>query len=49
MRSKVEAVEPLELKGKQERVPAYRLVSASGGDGNVAARSTRRSSAARRS
>ena len=31
----VEAVEPLELKGKQERVPAYRLVSASGGDGNA--------------
>ena len=31
----VEAVEPLELKGKQERVPAYRLVSVSGGEGNV--------------
>jgi len=31
----VEAVEPLELKGKQERVPAYRLISASGGEGNV--------------
>jgi class 3 adenylate cyclase len=29
----VEAVEPLELKGKQERVPAYRLVSAHGLDG----------------
>ena len=31
----VEAVEPLELKGKAERVPAYRLVSARGLDGYV--------------
>jgi class 3 adenylate cyclase/tetratricopeptide (TPR) repeat protein len=31
----VEAVEPLELKGKQERVPAFRLVSASGHAGAV--------------
>jgi class 3 adenylate cyclase/tetratricopeptide (TPR) repeat protein len=31
----VEPVEPLELKGKAERVPAYRLVSARGLDGNV--------------
>jgi class 3 adenylate cyclase len=31
----VEAVEPLELKGKHARVRAYRLVSASGIDGNV--------------
>ena len=31
----VEPVEPLELKGKTERVPAYRLVSARGLDGNV--------------
>jgi class 3 adenylate cyclase len=31
----VEAVEPLELKGKTERVAAYRLVSASGLDGYV--------------
>ena len=31
----VEAVEPLELKGKQERVAAYRLLSASGSEGNV--------------
>lgn len=31
----VEAVEPLELKGKAQRVPAYRLVSAHGLDGNV--------------
>ena len=44
----VEAVEPLELKGKQERVPAYRLISASGGEGQRAG-TTRRSSAARRS
>lgn len=29
----VEAVEPLELKGKAEKVPAYRLVSARGFDG----------------
>lgn len=29
----VEAVEPLQLKGKAERVPAYRLVSARGIDG----------------
>ncbi len=29
----VEAVEPLQLKGKAERVPAYRLVSARGLDG----------------
>ena len=29
----VEAVEPLELKGKSERVPAYRLVSVGVGDG----------------
>src|SRR5919202_5649545 len=29
----VEAVEPLELKGKSERVPAYRLLSASGDRG----------------
>lgn len=31
----VEAVEPLELKGKAQRVPAFRLVSARGLDGNV--------------
>jgi len=31
----VEAVEPLELKGKAQRVPAYRLVNARGLDGNV--------------
>ena len=31
----VEAVEPQELKGKAERVPAFRLVSASGLDGHV--------------
>ncbi|HEX2542640.1 MAG TPA: adenylate/guanylate cyclase domain-containing protein [Caldimonas sp.] len=31
----VEAVEPLELKGKTERVAAYRLVSAAGLDGYV--------------
>ena len=31
----VEAVEPLEVKGKTERVPAYRLISARGLDGNV--------------
>ncbi|MDH4062519.1 MAG: AAA family ATPase, partial [Aquincola sp.] len=31
----VDAVEPLVLKGKAERVPAYRLVSAAGLDGNV--------------
>ena len=31
----VEAVEPLTLKGKSERVRAYRLVSADGLDGNV--------------
>lgn len=31
----VDAVEPLELKGKAERVPAFRLVSASGLDGHV--------------
>lgn len=31
----VEAVEPLALKGKSERVAAYRLVSANGLDGNV--------------
>jgi class 3 adenylate cyclase/tetratricopeptide (TPR) repeat protein len=31
----VEPVEPLELKGKAERVAAYRLVSAAGLDGNV--------------
>ena len=31
----VEAVEPLALKGKAERVAAYRLVSAAGLDGNV--------------
>jgi class 3 adenylate cyclase/tetratricopeptide (TPR) repeat protein len=31
----VEAVEPLELKGKAQRVPAFRLVSAHGLDGNV--------------
>jgi class 3 adenylate cyclase/tetratricopeptide (TPR) repeat protein len=31
----VEAVEPLALKGKSERVAAYRLVSAAGLDGNV--------------
>ena len=30
----VEAVEPLELKGKAQRVSAYRLVSAKGFDGN---------------
>ena len=29
----VEQVEPLELKGKSERVPAYRLISVSGSDG----------------
>jgi len=32
---KVEAVEPQELKGKAERVPAFRLVSVSGLDGHV--------------
>lgn len=31
----VEAVEPLELKGKAQRVPAYRLVAAEGLDGLV--------------
>src|SRR5262245_14690458 len=31
----VEAVQPLELKGKAQLVPAYRLVSAQGLDGNV--------------
>ncbi len=31
----VEAVEPLELKGKSQRVVAYRLISARGIDGNV--------------
>ncbi|HVJ59780.1 MAG TPA: adenylate/guanylate cyclase domain-containing protein, partial [Burkholderiaceae bacterium] len=31
----VEAVEPLELKGKSQKVPAFRLVSAKGLDGNV--------------
>jgi class 3 adenylate cyclase/tetratricopeptide (TPR) repeat protein len=31
----VEAVEPLELKGKAQRVSAYRLVSAQGLDGNA--------------
>jgi len=31
----VEAVEPLELKGKAQRVPAYRLVHAKGLDGNL--------------
>ena len=31
----VEAVEPLELKGKAARLPAWRLVSARGLDGNV--------------
>ena len=31
----VEAVEPLQLKGKTERVAAFRLVSARGLDGNV--------------
>ncbi|HSC00149.1 MAG TPA: adenylate/guanylate cyclase domain-containing protein, partial [Burkholderiaceae bacterium] len=31
----VEPVEPLELKGKAQRVPAYRLVSAQGLDGNL--------------
>ena len=31
----VESVEPLELKGKSERVPAFRLVSAVGLDGYV--------------
>lgn len=31
----VEAVEPLELKGKAQRVPAFRLVSVRGLDGNV--------------
>ncbi len=31
----VEAVEPLELKGKAQRVPAYRLVRAEGQDGLV--------------
>ena len=31
----VEAVEPLELKGKAQRVAAYRLVSARGLDGNL--------------
>lgn len=31
----VESVEPLELKGKSQKVPAYRLVSAKGLDGNV--------------
>jgi class 3 adenylate cyclase/tetratricopeptide (TPR) repeat protein len=32
---KVEPVEPLELKGKAQRVPAYRLVSTQGLDGNA--------------
>ena len=32
---KVEAVQPLVLKGKSERVPAYRLVSAEGLDGTI--------------
>jgi class 3 adenylate cyclase/tetratricopeptide (TPR) repeat protein len=31
----VEAVEALELKGKQERVPAFRVISASGHDGTA--------------
>jgi predicted ATPase/class 3 adenylate cyclase len=31
----VEAVEPLELKGKAERVPAYRLISVSGPDASA--------------
>lgn len=31
----VEPVEPLELKGKSQKVPAFRLVSAQGLDGNV--------------
>ena len=31
----VETVEPLELKGKAQRVPAYRLVAAPGLDGLV--------------
>src|SRR5262245_37684705 len=31
----VESVEPLELKGKTQRVPAYRLIGAPGLDGNV--------------
>jgi class 3 adenylate cyclase/tetratricopeptide (TPR) repeat protein len=31
----VEPVEPLELKGKSQRLPAYRLVAAHGLDGNV--------------
>src|SRR5262245_45010129 len=31
----VEPVEPLELKGKAQRVPAYRLLSARGLDGNL--------------
>ena len=46
----VEAVEPLELKGKAERVPAYRLVSVAGDRRGLGpAPATRRSSAARRS
>jgi len=36
----VEAVEPLELKGKAQRVPAYRLLSAPGLDGNVRRKDT---------
>ncbi|HEY9067386.1 MAG TPA: adenylate/guanylate cyclase domain-containing protein [Burkholderiaceae bacterium] len=32
---RVEAVEPLELKGKAQRVPAYRLLSADGLDGQL--------------
>jgi class 3 adenylate cyclase/tetratricopeptide (TPR) repeat protein len=31
----VEVVEPLELKGKSERIPAYKLVSAGAGEGRV--------------
>ena len=31
----VEAVEPLELKGKSERLPAYRLISVNGADGTA--------------
>ena len=42
----VEAVEPLELKGKAERVPAYRLVSCARARRQRAARTTRRSSGA---
>ena len=35
-----EAVEPLELKGKSQRVPAFRLLAVHGEDGNVRRRDT---------